>query len=816
MICLTSVSIDLHAKTTDQAPENITEKKQSTHKLRRIKRVIIRGNRFTSSDAIAAYITYKPGELFRPEKTRQVIHNLYYGLRRFRTISIKGKDNDDNTIDLYIIVTEKQPLKDIIFQGNSKVSNKEIQKKVNLDLPAVDAEELKAIAQEVKQLYSEKGYHNVTIDYTFTTDADGYCVATFIVKEGKKSCIKRILFEGNAFFSDKELRKVMFSREDWLLSFLDKSGIYQPERIEGDKHVIEQMYQNHGFIQAKVVNVRAEPDADNQSSLTLIYEIEENNRYMVSSVQAPGNEVLPEDILLQCIPIKAGDYYSREAVGGTIKLLERLWGDYGHIFASIDPSIQPDEDNKTVSITFFSDIGNKIYLNRLNIKGNKKTRDKVIRRKILLEEGELLTQTCMDFSKNNVEALGYFEQRDGVNWKIKRVDEDNANLDLIVKEAKTGSFNVQLGFGGDAFRLESPVSGLNFKGQVSDRNLFGSGINWNLEGSLAKEEQTILLHVAQPYLFDKPITGAFDVYHRRPTFDFFSNLQSINAVNQKLTGGTVSLGVITRSDVPLFNDWAVLGSFGIDSIRYQQHPIASNNLPPAAASSYQYILDREFQDGDFVWFAQSFEQDHRNHPMHTSRGHRLKFISKVGFPVIKGNIGFYKAQLEGSWFTPLIGEHDLVFRIRGFLGFAIPIRGHTIPYNELFNIGGDASVRGFLFGQISPRFNNDPIAGGKALWFNAELIFPITPDLTMKGLVFYDGGAGWSNPYAHQSQATKTGFVTNNGFNYRHAVGVGVRLLNPMPMRIDWGFKLDPFLNRQDPTKNESPYEIHFGMQYDW
>ena len=143
-------------------------------------------------------------------------------------------------------------------------------------------------------------------------------------------------------------------------------------------------------------------------------------------------------------------YYSREGITNSIKRLEHVWGDFGYIFAHIDPSIQPNEDDKTVDISFFSELGDQVYLNKINIRGNTKTRDKIIRRKIILDEGELLTQSRMNISKRNVASLGYFDPREGVNWKIRRLNKEEADLDLIVKETKTGHFGAQLGFGGAA------------------------------------------------------------------------------------------------------------------------------------------------------------------------------------------------------------------------------------------------------------------------------------------------------------------------------------------------------------------------------
>ena len=460
----------------------------------------------TPTDAIRLYIPFKKGELYEPTKTSTLIRKVYEGLKRFRQIKVYTQNVGDDVINIRVAVEEKPILKEILFDGNKSLTEKEIRQKIDLDVPALDPEELHAIAAQITKLYVEKGYNNVKIDAQLVVDDNNKATAEFTFHEGKKSIIKRILFEGNTHLTDKQLKNAIFTREDWILSILDKSGTFHPDRLEADKHMIEQEYQNNGYLQAKVSNVRIELDECDNTKMTLIFEIEEGSQYCVSEVHAPGNDVLSEEILLANIPIQAGMNYSRERMMNSIKRLEGIWGNHGYIFAHVEPSVQPDEETKTVAISFFSDLGNKMSLNRLTIKGNKKTRDKIIRRRLLLEEGELITQAAMDMSKSSVESLGYFEPRDGVNWKIKKVDDELADLDLILNEAKTGHMSFQLGFGGNQ---TSVASGLTVKGNVSDTNLFGSGINMSLDASWAKEEQTLLFHIGQPWLFDKPISGGF-------------------------------------------------------------------------------------------------------------------------------------------------------------------------------------------------------------------------------------------------------------------------------------------------------------------
>lgn len=798
---------EVHSYEEEQEEEIEEQIQPSTP--RRINAIKIHGNVATSKDAILNHIPYKVGEIFDPRKTKTLINNLYFTLKKFRNVKVMGELVGNDYMNLHVFVEEKYQLKEFKTVGNKKVSEKEIAKKIELEnITTIDPAELKIIANKIKDAYLEKGYHQTDIETSLELDNNNLATATLTVHEGKAATVKQIHFIGNKALSSKELRAVALTKEDWILGFLDKSGNYHPDRLEGDKHFIEQFYQNNGFLHAKVVDIDINIDPETQN-IILTFEIEEGDRYTIDKISAPGTDLVPENYLLAMLPIRSGMHYSREGITNSIKRLELIWGDYGYIFAHIEPSIQPNEDDKTVAISFFSELGDQVYLNKINIRGNTKTRDKIIRRKILLDEGELLTQGRMNASKRNVASLGYFDPREGVNWKIRRLSKQEADLDLMVKETKTGHMGAQLGFGGSGADWQSPISGMSIKGELSDTNLFGSGVHMNVSTTYSKDEQTALVHVAQPWLFDKPILGAFDIYHRRPVYD---ELRHVRTVHQKLTGGSVTLGCITQSKNQLLHDVNILFSAGVEDIKYNEVAIAQLSNP-LERMQYQEILNQEFQPGSFAFVSTKMEQDTRNHPVHTMWGHKWRCATKFAIPTFGNNIGYYKVEFDGSWFTPLIAEYDLVLRLHAYFGVSSPFKNRSVPFGDLFHIGGQSSVRGFLFGQIGPQFLGDTIGGSKAFFWNAELVAPITADMNMKAVLFYDGGTGFDNPYV--TNADKP-LVTGNNFDYRHAVGIGMRILQPMPMNIDWGFKIDPRKNRLFPNRGESASEVHFGMSYDW
>ncbi len=816
--------------TDDETDDDKEEEGDTAPSMRTINQIFIEGNHQIPVEAILDRVPFTPGEIFQPQKTRVLIRNLYYDLKRFKNITIEAENVGKDGINLYIVVEEKTPLVSVTFQGNTQVTEKEISDKINFnDIPTVDAQELNKYAQIINRIYVDKGYLLTEI-VPELIETDGKAHVVFHFTEHEKSVIKRIEFCGNEHISGKTLRGIMFTREDWILGFMDKAGTYNPEWLERDKHIIEQYYQNNGFMNAKVyaTNVAMDPETKH---IHITVHVDEGDMYHFGEISVSGADMISDEFLLANMPVKEGNVYSREDIVDTIKFMEYVFSDLGYLYTQVDPSVQPNDETKKVDVHFTIDPGRRVFLNKLTIRGNQKTRDKIIRRNVPLEEGGIITNKLMEVSKNKVESLGYFDTRDGVNWKTTRLSEEEANLDLIVKEVKTGNAHLKVGFGGPEMLRDDKsrnwvnqlMTGVSMEGSVSDTNVAGTGIRFNLTGKLSTNEQDLLLNLTQPWLFDKPIYGSLDALHRRAAYD---QLTHAFAMNEQRTSGSGTLGVVTGwRKFPFFNDTYIRYNIGLDRLVYDKNPQAvPPNIPEPersiARSEYQVVLDKLFFPGacpvHYGWMNIQLGQDKKNHPMHPSRGHTWMMRGIFAFPSFDSDIGYAKWDLDANWFTPLIGEFDLVFRLHGYAGFIKPFRDRIVPYRELFHIGGPASIRGFLFGQIGPQFsvvpddvnarNSDSIGAEKTIFINAELIFPIMPDMSFKALVFYDGGTGWDNPYADDLSPQ---FLRNNDFEYRHAVGVGLRVLNPMPMKIDWGFKLDP-------KKGEPGFEVHFAMGYDW
>lgn len=762
---------------------------------KKIERITVRGSRLIPENAIRARIPYVIGELFKPQKTAQLIRGLYP--LGFRSITVMGNDLSSDTMELIIDVEEKKKITEIIITNNNNVSKEEIEKKLTISrITTLDEEELETLAEQIKKLYEDKNFHNVIIETHLEPIDDARAIAHLTIQEGKKTIVKRVFFKGNTHFPSRVLRKLIFTKEDWILGFMDRAGTYHKDALEFDKQTLEKFYQNNGFLAATVHDMQVVIDEITKEAM-VTFTIQEGDLYTVSTVEAPGNDVLTEAELLARIPIKPGMIYSKEMIRDTMEQLRLLWGEHGYISAEIDPSVLPDQQTKTVKIIFYSDPGDKVFLNRINIIGNKKTQDKVIRRKILLDEGELLTVHKMNVSKQLVEQLGFFDPRAGVNWRTRKLNKELADLDLIVKEIPTGKAFAQISYGGSGEDIKSPQKAIKISATVEDVNFMGSGVQYKLNGGYSKQDKSINFALIDPFLFDRPLIGMFNVTHGRRTYDEF-NHNVANVPTEEFTGVNGSLG-FTHPAIPRT-------SFTVDGGYSKIHFNAVHTLPMASqhlTETFQKLLRRRFISGTLVWVGTNITQNYLNNPFNPSRGYMWSWATKYAVPHTHDCFGFFKTEVQAQWLTPLINEYDLVLRLHGRAGFIKEFRHFSIPYSELYNIGGPASVRGFIFGEIGPQFLNDPIGGKKAFFGGAELIFPITYDFSIRGVFFYDGGAGWDTPGAAELEPQ----LRNNAFRFRHAIGFGVRLNNPAPVRIDIGFKLDP--NRR---LGESTSEVHFTM----
>jgi outer membrane protein insertion porin family len=702
------------------------------------------------------------------------------------------------SIILHVTVEEKKLLEKIVFVGNKAISKKQILEKIKLDkLPTIDEDTLIRVTKSIKKIYKEKNYHMVTIKprLLINPETPDKATAHFTIHEGSKSMITRVFFRGNKIIPSRKLMSVIFTRERWLLGFVSDAGKYDEQQLDMDKHRIEYFYRDNGYLLAKVLESNV-AFSENKKQVHVTFYLTEGPQFKVGKVRAYGDEFFTEKELLERADLEKGEPFSQKKIRVAMQRLKNLWGQKGYIYADVYPQIKPNEEDKTVDISFHVERGNKMYVNRINVTGNKYTRDKVIRREIIFEEGDLLTSQTLNDSKDNVEYLGFFE-RGGVNWKIHRITDELADLELNVKEAKTGHGNLGISYGSTR---DSATRSLKVMLEVGKRNLFGMGndVNFLLQADRHKFRR-FQFNFFDPYIFDTNISGAFNFYVNREDYEQWKTLNK--TPKEKIVGGNINIGFMLPS---IDKRLKVLLEAGVNSI--------DNNKLTATGihrSVLQPVVDRVFESGTLSWLAANIIKDTRNHRIYPNKGYKLSLNSKWAPTFFNNQFSLFKSELDLSWYTALIGKDSLVLALHTRGGIVRRLTSKKdIPYKELFHMGGQNTVRGFLWGSIGPAFGREPIGARNMVQFNAELIFPLMTDYSMKAHVFYDAGAGWST---QKHDITRKDLIIRDKFNLRHSIGFGINLVYPQAVKIDWGYKLDR--NRE---AKESPFEWHISMNVPW
>lgn len=781
---------------------------------KKIRAIHISGNRNVPLEAIRAKIPYRVGQILKPRLSSELIRSLY-SMGYFKPdITVEVADIDTEQVDVFVHVAEKEIIDEFVIEGNDNLKSDEIDKKVLYsDLKGFDQFDMQRVEQGIKDLYVTKDYHNVEIATEKIPVAAGKVKIVVKVKENKASLVRRVIFTGNNCIPSKKLRSLIVTREDWILGFLNKAGTYQPDAVEYDKYVLENYYHSCGFANARVIKVDVEDDEECHGKFKVTYHIHEGDLYTIGSVKAQENELMSEYEILARINIYPGELYSSEKLRMARETLRIIWGDYGYVFAEIAVMPIIDEEKKTVDLVFETDLGNKIACNRISISGNFKTRERVIRRELTVNEGDMLTTRDMDDSKERVQRLGYFEQTGGTNWKTTRLNDEEADLELVVKEAKTGRVWAGFKVGGDEKDVQNPSTSLQLTAGVSELNIMGTGLKGSVNGSFSTRDQQFAINIMNPWLFDRPIIGGIDIFHGASEYQEFKNVTP--TPHETRTGGSFMLGFNTRRGGGL--DFVF--DLGFESIRFNKdiHPaLGAQNA--AFETEFQKIINNDFQSGNVPWVSAKVMQDHRNHPTNPWRGYLWSSIAKFCIPntskrrvvdttiAPENGFGYFKWDTDAHWYLPLINDYDLIFHLHGHFGLIQQVNNYLVPYRELYHIGGPASVRGFLFGQIGPSFLGDSLGATRAFWMNAELIWPVTKDFNIVALAFYDGGAGWTPPtmYPALSQAAQAKIVNEN-FKFRQSIGVGFKMRSPYPVSIAIGLKLD-----RNKHLGESISEVHF------
>jgi len=721
----------------------------------RVSRLNVKGNRRIEKDAILGVMQTREGEMVNPARLREDLKAVYK-MGYFTDVKIDISDTPDGVV-LTVLVTEKPAIKEIITKGNHKVKRDKIVEVMDLKPFSVASESaIRESINKIQNMYREKGYYEVRITHELVPVTNTEVNLVLHVDEGGKVAIKEINFEGNEHFKAKELRDVMETKEkSWVfaINWITGSGKLTKDLLERDAEKISAFYYNHGYIKAKV----ADPKVDIKGKYIYItISIQEGPQYQVGKIDLQGDLIDDKEKILGKIGIPKEKIYSREVLQTDITTLSDLYADKGYANADVTPLIKEDDQALKVDVTFDIHQGNKVYFERIDIAGNVKTRDKVIRRELRVYEQELFSATNLKESIKNLRRLEYFED---VNFGTSPGSApDHMNLKITVKERPTGTFGVGAGYSTQD-RLVGMV-------EVSQNNLFGRGQQVKIQGIIGSISHRFRASFTEPYLFDRPLGFGLDAFNWQRAYDEYTR---------------VSVGGDVRMSHPL--KWKYTRLFWL----YRYEYVKLENLAPNPSPII--VEASKIHNTSATGF--TLRRDSRDSLFAPTKGSDNSIgVEMAG---LGGDVAFMRYIAESGWYFPW--KWSTVGVLHARVGYMQRLDWGQMPVYEKFYLGGIESIRGFKYADISPRdpVTNERIGGDKFIQLNAEYRFPLYKKLGLMGTVFFDAG----NVYG----------ANMVGPFLRPTSGVGLRWFSPMgPLRVEWGYNLS-----KHPWEKQSAWEFTMG-----
>ncbi len=722
----------------------------------------IQGNQRIDSSTILFYIKSEQGQPLVRNQIREDIEQIF-SLGQFRDIKVDVQSTADGA-KLVFIVEEIPSIGDVRLVGNDKVDAKEIFDVINIKRGATFSDHLIQESKEgITGVYHDKGFFFVKTQIDTTVNEDGLVDVMMRVNEGKKVNIEKVRFSGNKTFKDKELLKIIETKAYSWLSFLDESGIYRKDLLKLDLLKLESYYHDHGFLRVRVL----EPEIEVNNKLKEIYitvPVEEGRRYRVGKVEIDKDPELSEAELKEAILTREKEIYNESQVRGDVVALAEVFSKKGYAYADVNPNIKINDDSLTVDLNMEIDKGKKVYVGKVNIAGNTKTRDNVIRREFRLKEGDLFDSDKLKRSKQRINNLKFF---DDVKTDTRRgEDPELIDIDTTLSERPTGSFSIGAGF--------SSVENLIFNSSISQNNLFGRGQSLSFSTALSSRRTNFNLNFTEPKFLDSQVLMGIDLFNREN--DFFS-------FDTQSKGGSIRLG-------------RGLGEYDWVGLQYRFEEVEVTNVSEADLSEF---LKNETRTTSRI--SPSFIHDSRDNFLNPTIGwrHVAKF-EIAGGPL--GGSDFYRTGFETTYYHPLIGK--LVGAVHGEVNVASGYGGDNLPIFERYFMGGSSSLRGYTIRDVGPKnAEGDPLGGDQSLLFNLEVQYPFTK--TFRGFAFYDRGNVYGSGPNTETTEQVIDFAT-----MRDAIGAGIRFLSPFgPIGFSYGIKLD-----KQPGENFGEFQFSAGSAF--
>jgi outer membrane protein insertion porin family len=731
-----------------------------------VKDIRIEGLQRVEPGTVFAYLPIKQGDTFTDDKASEAIRALF-GTGFFNDVRISTEN------DVVVVQVQERPaIGAIDFSGIKEFDKDNLTKALRavglsngryFDKSLVDKAE-----QELKRQYLTRGYYAAEVKTTVTPIDRNRVSILFSVIEGPSAKIRQINFIGNNAFSSATLRDEMqLSPPNWF-SWYTKNDLYSKEKLTGDLENVRSYYLNRGYLEFNIESTQVSISPDKRD-MYLTLSVHEGEPYSVSSIKLAGNLLDKEAELQKLVAVKVGDRFSAEKLTASTKAIVDKLGEYGYAFANVNAQPDIDQAHHTVGLTLKVDPGRRVYVRRVNVTGNSKTRDEVVRREMRQLESSWFDSSRLALSKDRINRLGYFTDVEVTTAPVEGTN-DQVDVDVKVTEKPTGAITLGAGF--------SSTDKVVLSAGVSQDNVFGTGTSLAVNVNTAQFYRTLTVTQTDPYFTVDGIKRITDVYYRTYQPLFYSTTSSFTIIT---AGADLKFGIpFSESDTVYFG-------VGLEQDRL--------NLDAATPQSYIDYVNTFGRVVNNVPVTVGWSRDNRDSALVPSRGYYTQANAEYGTPA--GGTQYYKTDLQAQYYYSFARGFVLGLNFQG--GYGQGLGGKPFPIFKNYFAGGIGSVRGYEPSSLGPRdaTTGDPIGGSKMVVGNIELTFPLPGtgyDRTLRVFTFLDGGNVWGD---------LGNSVGANGLRYGY--GVGVAWISPIgPLKLSLGFPV---------TKNQGDQYQKFQFQ---
>ncbi|MBU0947052.1 MAG: outer membrane protein assembly factor BamA [Proteobacteria bacterium] len=699
------------------------------------------GNKRIDSGAISRKINTKAGDFYNQTALREDLKAIYK-MGYFENVRIEVEESEKGKIVTFE-VTEKPIIKRIEFSGTDAISEDDVKEAVNITPNSIiNTTKVNEGSAAIKALYKSKGYYNTMVTAQISYPDEEYASIRYIIEEGEKIFIKEIKFIGNKSFDSDDLSDVIESSEKGWLSWLTESGLMKQEMLMQDVARLGSFYNNQGFLEVKVGDPKVDQDGE---WLYITFTIEEGPRYRVGTVTFTGDLLDDQQKLRSFLSIQNEEFINRQILRDDILKITDYYSEHGYAFANIRPNMNKSAAGARVDISIDIDKGDLVYIQRIMIKGNTRTRDNVIRRELKIAEGGIFDSKALRTSTQRLQRLEFFEEVNIV--PAPAMDPTKMDVTVNIKEKSTGQFSIGAGY--------SSVDSFMLMGEISENNFLGRGDKLSFVANLSGTSNRFNLGYTNPHLRDSKLSVGADLFNWFREYDDY---------DKDSKGGALRFGY------PLWEKWHGYGSYSY----------TDTTLSDVSEYASQIIIDS--MDINVTSAVKvGLVRDSRDRITNPSEGSQNSVSVKYAGGPFAGDAEFTKLEAFSSWYFPLPWTTVFHFKLAG--GQVWENETGKLPVYERFYLGGINTIRGFEYAMVSPidSETGDRIGGDKMWYSNIEYIFPILTEAGIQGVVFLDAGKVFADDEDW------------SGDSYNKAAGLEMRWMSPMgPLRLVWGYNLDP------------------------